>query len=204
VSDASGTGPAPARADADRLAGELGDAVQRVSEAFGEVTVDVRPDQVPAVLAAFERAGYDFLSDLAATDYLEYAAEGVGGYWGGPSNTLVQRDISATGVGGLAVVPKPPSEKRFAISYQLLARTLAPPRRVRIRTFVDDGEPVASAVEVFPCTDYQEREAYDLMGIRFDGHPNLNRIFLPESWEGNPHRKDYPVGGEPVQFSDDS
>jgi NADH-quinone oxidoreductase subunit C len=191
-----------ARGDADRLAGELGDAVERIVEAFGEVTLDVRPDQVPAVLEALERAGYDFLADLAATDYLEYAAEGVGGYWGGPSKTLVERDISAFGVGGLGVVPQRPSEKRFSVSYQLLARTLDPPRRLRVRTFVDDGEPVASAVGVFPCADYQEREAFDLMGIAFDGHPNLTRIFLPEGWEGHPHRKDYPVGGEPVQFSD--
>src|SRR5262249_27240141 len=156
----------------------------------------------PAVLAACEAAGYDFLCDLAATDYLEYAAEGVGGYWGGPRDTLVARDISAFGVGGLAVVPQAPSAKRFSISYQLLARTLDPPRRLRLRTFVDDGEPVASAVGVFPCADYQEREAYDLMGITFAGHPNLTRIFLPEGWDGHPHRKDYPVGGEPVQFSD--
>jgi NADH-quinone oxidoreductase subunit C len=203
VSDAEGAAPViPARADADRLAAEHGDAVQRVVEAHGEVTVDVDPNAVPTVLAALEAAGYDFLVDLAATDYLDYAAEGVGGYWGGPSDNLLPRDISAFGVGGLGVVPKAPSEKRFSISYQLLARTLDPPRRLRVRTFVDDGEPVASAVGVFPCTDYQEREAFDLMGIRFDGHPNLTRIFLPEAWDGHPHRKDYPVGGEPVQFSD--
>jgi NADH:ubiquinone oxidoreductase subunit C len=203
VSSEVGRAPVqPARADADRLAGELGDAVHRVVEAFEEVTLDVDPAQVPAVLAAAERAGYDFLADLVATDYLEYASEGVGGYWGGPSNALVDRDISAFGVGGLGVVPKPPADKRFSVSYQLLARTLDPPRRLRVRTFVDDGEPVASAVDVFPCTDYQEREAFDLMGIQFDGHPNLTRIFLPEGWEGHPHRKDYPVGGEPVQFSD--
>ena len=59
-----------------------------------------------------------------------------------------------------------------------------------------------SIVGVFPCADYQEREAWDLMGIPFDGHPALERIFLPEGWDGHPHRKDYPIGGEPVQFSD--
>ena len=60
-----------------------------------------------------------------------------------------------------------------------------------------------SVVGVFPCADYQEREAWDLMGIDFSGHPNLERIFLPEGWDGHPHRKDYPIGGEPVQFSDE-
>ena len=56
---------------------------------------------------------------------------------------------------------------------------------------------------MFPCADYQEREAWDLMGIPFAGHPALERIFLPEGWDGHPHRKDYPIGGEPVQFSDE-
>ena len=60
-----------------------------------------------------------------------------------------------------------------------------------------------SVVGVFPCADYQEREAWDLMGIDFGGHPHLERIFLPEGWDGHPHRKDYPIGGEPVQFSDE-
>ena len=71
-----------------------------------------------------------------------------------------------------------------------------------MRTWVDDGEHVPSIVQVFPRADYLEREAFDLMGITFDGHPNLERIFLPEGWDGHPHRKDYPIGGEPVQFSD--
>ena len=103
---------------------------------------------------------------------------------------------------GLAAVVAPPGSERFAISYQLLAREASPPRRLRLRTWVDDGDEVPTAVPVFPAADYQEREVYDLMGIRFAGHPNLERIFLPEGWDGHPHRKDYPIGGEPVQFSD--
>jgi len=91
VSDDGPAAVAPERADADRLAGELGDVVHHVQEAFGEVTLDVDPAAVPKVLAALEAAGYDFLVDAVATDYLEYAAEGVGGYWGGPSNNLMAR-----------------------------------------------------------------------------------------------------------------
>ena len=56
---------------------------------------------------------------------------------------------------------------------------------------------------MFPCADYQEREAFDMFGIEFEGHPNLARIFMPDGWDGHPHRKDYPMGGEPVQFSDE-
>ncbi len=99
-------------------------------------------------------------------------------------------------------MPRKLGPRRFAVSYQLLARELDPVRRLRVRTWVEDGEAVPSAVQVFPSADYLEREAFDLMGISFTGHPNLERIFLPEGWDGHPHRKDYPIGGEPVQFSD--
>ena len=87
--------------------------------------------------------------------------------------------------------------------YALLDRTARPARRLRLRAWADEGEALPSIVGVFPAADYQEREAYDLMGIEFAGHPNLERIFLPEGWDGHPHRKDYPIGGEPVQFSEE-
>ena len=191
-----------AGADAARIAEALGTpVVSRVVDEFGEVTLDVAPRSVPRVLAHLRDAGYDFLVDLAATDYSDYASEGVGGYWGSPDGRG-RRDINLYGTGGLSMVPLAPGPKRFAVSYQLLARDAVPPRRLRLRTWIDETEEVATAVEVFPAADYQEREAYDLMGIRFTGHPNLERIFLPEGWDGHPHRKDYPIGGEPVQFSD--
>jgi NADH-quinone oxidoreductase subunit C len=188
-----------ARADADALAAGLG---AEVREDRGEVTVDVPRERVADALAAARDAGYDFLVDLAATDYLGYAGEGVAGYWASPAGAGA-RDINLPASTGLGAVVAPPGSKRFAVSYQLLARAARPARRLRLRTWADDGEAVPSAVGVFPCADYQEREAWDLMGIPFDGHPALERIFLPEGWDGHPHRKDYPIGGEPVQFSDE-
>jgi NADH:ubiquinone oxidoreductase subunit C len=187
------------RADADLLASAFEGA--HVSEAFGEITVDIEPADVPAVLAGAIDAGYDFLIDLAATDHLGFGGA-VAGYWSAPSGTPSGQDMNFHGSAGLAVVPQPLGPRRFAISYQLLARGLVTVRRLRVRTWLDDGASVPSAVPVFPSADYLEREAFDLMGIRFDGHPNLERIFLPEGWDGHPHRKDYPIGGEPVQFSD--
>ena len=74
-------------------------------------------------------------------------------------------------------------------------------RRVRVQVWLDDGEPISSVVPVWPTADWHEREAWDLMGIRAEGHPNLSRILMEDDWEGHPLRKDYPIGGEPVRFS---
>ena len=74
-------------------------------------------------------------------------------------------------------------------------------RRVRVQVWLDDGEPVASVVPVWPTADWHEREAWDMMGIPVEGHPNLSRILMEDDWEGHPLRKDYPIGGEPVRFS---
>jgi NADH-quinone oxidoreductase subunit C len=93
-----------------------------------------------------------------------------------------------------------PKPKRFSVSYHLLAvrRDAA---RVRLQAWVDDGESVPSLVSVWPTADWHEREAWDLMGISFDGHPNQRRLLMDDDWEGHPLRKDYPIGGEPVRFS---
>jgi NADH:ubiquinone oxidoreductase subunit C len=189
-----------AHADAESLAAVLGAGT--VSEAHGEVTIDLPRERIAEACTAARDAGYDFLMDLAATDYLGYAADGVAGYWGSPTASGGTRDINLPASTGLGAVVAPPGSERFAVSYQLLDRSARPARRLRLRVWAADGESVPSVVPVFPCADYQEREAWDLMGIPFDGHPALERIFLPEGWDGHPHRKDYPIGGEPVQFSD--
>ena len=75
------------------------------------------------------------------------------------------------------------------------------PARVRVQVWLDDGQSVSTVVPVWPAADWYEREAWDMYGVRFDGHPNLVRILMPADWEGHPLRKDYPLGGEPVRFS---
>jgi NADH:ubiquinone oxidoreductase subunit C len=141
--------------------------------------------------------GFDFLSDITATDYLGWGSRGVAGYIG----TRAGRNINAPMTQGFERLPSP-RPKRFAMNYHLLAVRPGAPR-VRVQVWLDDGESVPTVVGVWPTADWHEREAWDMMGIRVDGHPDLDRILMPEDWEGHPLRKDYPIGGEPVRFSGD-
>ena len=90
-------------------------------------------------------------------------------------------------------------EGRFEVVVNLLSMSL--PLRLRIQVAVPEEDPeVPSLSGVFPGANFYEREAYDLFGIHFAGHPDLTRILLPDEWEGYPLRKDTPVGAVPVQF----
>jgi NADH/F420H2 dehydrogenase subunit C len=142
-----------------------------------------------------DELGFNFLSDISAADYLGWGEVGVSGYIA----TAGGRDLNNPSTRGLQRLPRP-KPRRFSLSYHLLAlrRDAA---RVRLQVWVDEGEPVPTVVPVWPTADWHEREAWDLFGIRFDGHPNLSRILLDDDWDGHPLRKDYPIGGEPVRFS---
>ncbi|HEY0543020.1 MAG TPA: NADH-quinone oxidoreductase subunit C [Actinoallomurus sp.] len=74
-------------------------------------------------------------------------------------------------------------------------------RRVRVEVTCPDADPhVPSIVSVYPTDDWHERETYDFYGLIFDGHPALTRIMMPDDWMGHPQRKDYPLGGIPVEY----
>ena len=74
-------------------------------------------------------------------------------------------------------------------------------RRVRVEVVCPDQDPrIPSIVSVYPTSDWHERETYDFFGIVFDGHPALTRIMMPDDWPGHPQRKDYPLGGIPVEY----
>jgi NADH-quinone oxidoreductase subunit C len=165
-------------------------------EAGGETTLVVDPPRlVEACLHLRDEEGFRFLSDIAAADYLGWGERGTAGYIG----THAGRDINTPAAQGYSRRPGP-KPKRFAMNYHLLKLAPGAPR-VRVRVWLDEDEPVPSVVGVWPTADWHEREAYDLMGIRIEGHPNLVRILLDDDWEGHPLRKDYPIGGEPVRFS---
>ena len=87
-----------------------------------------------------------------------------------------------------------PSEPRFQLSYHILSHKYK--ERIRLRVMVSGTEPAVESISpVWPGANYYEREVFDLFGIRFEGHPNLRRILMPEEWVGHPLRKDYPVEG---------
>jgi NADH-quinone oxidoreductase subunit C len=87
-----------------------------------------------------------------------------------------------------------PVEPRFELSYHLVS--ISKKLKIRLRTRVSGADPtVDSMVSVWPGAGWLEREIFDLMGIRFNGHPDLRRILLPADWEGYPLRRDYPAEG---------
>jgi NADH-quinone oxidoreductase subunit C len=87
-----------------------------------------------------------------------------------------------------------PSEPRFHVVYHILSHKLK--ERVRLVAPVESMDPtIDSITPIWPSANFYEREVWDLFGVRFNGHPNLRRIMMPEEWPGHPLRKDYPVEG---------
>jgi NADH-quinone oxidoreductase subunit C len=95
--------------------------------------------------------------------------------------------------------PGEQDERRLHAVYHLTSLSYRRRIRVEVAVTVDDPH-VPSAVEVYPTADWHERETWDFFGIVFDGHPGLTRIEMPDDWEGHPQRKDYPLGGIPVEY----
>ncbi len=126
------------------------------------------------MVAAFRAAGFELCSDLCGVDYLTH-----------PGRSL----------------PDGVAPERFEVVVNLLSLSLR--QRVRIRVQVPESDPVVDTItDIYPGVDAMEREAYDLVGIIFAGHPDMTRILMPEDWEGHPLRKDYGVGRVPVQFKE--
>jgi len=167
-------------------------------DAYDETTIVVESASlVEACEYLRDELGFNFLSDITATDYLGWGEPGVSGYLG----TTQGRNLNDPMTQGYQRLPEP-KPKRFAMNYHLLALGREDGRCVRVKVWLDDGESIPSVIRVWPTADWHEREAWDMMGIPVEGHPNLTRILMEDDWEGHPLRKDYPIGGEPVRFSD--
>jgi NADH-quinone oxidoreductase subunit C len=107
---------------------------------------------------------------------------------------LTEADLAFTYLSDVTGVDRFPTEPRFELNYHLLA--LSRRETVRLRVRLNGADPVMdSVVPVWPTANWHEREIFDLLGVRFEGHPDLRRMLLPDDWEGYPLRKDYPVEG---------
>jgi NADH-quinone oxidoreductase subunit C len=139
------------------LTAALGDQFKDARWDRDEMTLTVAPEAIVEAGNAVQQAGYNFLEDVTAVDWL-------------------------------------PAEPRFQVSYHIVSHSLK--ERIRLRVMLDGHRPsVETITPVWPAANYYEREVFDLFGVRFDGHPNLRRIMMPEEWQGHPLRKDYPVEG---------
>jgi NADH-quinone oxidoreductase subunit C len=103
----------------------------------------------------------------------------------------------------IAGVDWPARERRFDVVYHLLSPRLN--QRIRVKLETDESHPVPSAIEVFPAANWYEREAYDMFGILFSGHPDLRRLLTDYGFQGYPLRKDFPLTGYvEVRYDDEA
>jgi NADH-quinone oxidoreductase subunit C len=165
-------------------------------EAFGELTAVIHADSLLSVMAQLRDHtdfAFNILIDVCGVDYLHYG--------------LAQWETDAASSNGFSrAVERLPldrdavdasenkSKKRFAVVYHLLSTTQN--HRLRIKVYLDEALPaVASLVSIWRSANWFEREAYDMFGILFEGHPDLRRILTDYGFIGHPFRKDFPVSG---------
>jgi NADH-quinone oxidoreductase subunit C len=145
-----------------------------VTESYGQTIVHPSRAQYVELMKALVDDGYQLCVDLTAVDYLTH-----------PGRPL----------------PAGTEPERFEVVLAVLDIDTA--RRLRVRVQVPEEDAVLPTLfDVWPGTEALEREVFDMFGIRFDGHPDLSRILMPEDWIGHPLRKDYEVGDIPVQFKE--
>ncbi len=148
----------------------LGDRVSESFQSRGELTVVVDAGEIVDVCSALRDGPdtrFEQLIDLCGVDYSAYGKEEPSKSWQGA---------------------------RFAVVYHLLSVQYN--HRLRVKAYLDDEMPlIASVNDVWPCADWFEREAFDLYGIVFDGHPDLRRILTDYGFIGHPFRKDFPLSG---------
>ena len=171
MSDADTTEETIAPAEAPAEPARLHGAL--VVERFGQTVVFPERGQYVEVMQALKDDGFDLCADLCGVDHLQN----------------VDRTLPAGIVG-----------ERFEVVVNLLS--LSKRTRVRVRVQVPENDPtVPTLFHLYPGTEAMEREAWDMLGIAFDGHPDLTRILMPEDWEGHPLRKDFSPPPEPIEFS---
>lgn len=187
---------------AEQLQKRFADKLLANIDAVGEVTIEVAGDDLIEVATALRDEpafSFEILLDVSGVDYANYGKD----EWVTEESTTsgFSRGVTAATAGRLTavtedlVVEKPRSARRFAAVYHLLS--ISNNRRLRVRVYApDDGLPVVpSVIPVWNSANWYEREAFDLFGILFEGHPDLRRLLTDYGFVGHPFRKDFPLSG---------
>lgn len=161
-----------------------------VSMNQSNVEIKINPDQLIEVATALKsNLSFELLMDVIAVDYLTYGH--VDWKTNNATSTGYSRAVKAT------IIPEIDEtfRGRFAVFYQLLS--VSNNQRLTLKVFTSESNPpsVPSLVDIWSSADWFEREAFDLMGIHFDGHPDLRRILTDYGFIGHPFRKDFPTNG---------
>ncbi|MGH8501742.1 MAG: NADH-quinone oxidoreductase subunit C [Gammaproteobacteria bacterium] len=178
----------------------FGDAAQECAIAYGEVTLTLRPADLLTVAQALRDESdfrFEQLMDVAGVDYLAYGVD----EWATDEATGqgFSRGVEKVSFGRFSFEDAPAAAKwagpRFAVAYQLLS--VSRNQRLRCKVFCenDDWPMVDSVTGIWASANWFEREAFDLYGIVFDGHPDLRRILTDYGFIGHPFRKDFPLIG---------
>lgn len=174
-----------------KLNEQFSTVVQRIELKFGEITIDVLAcDLRELCFALRDDEAFDFkmLVDVCGVDYLHYGLS----EWETESATATGFE---RGVDRRAINNPHLTTPRYAAVYHLLSLSLN--HRVRLRVFLDEHAlQVPSVMDIWPSANWFEREAFDLFGITFEGHPDLRRILTDYGFKGHPFRKDFPLIGE--------
>jgi NADH-quinone oxidoreductase subunit C len=177
---------------AESISARFAGNVERVPSRCGELTFEVQAARLVEICKALrDEADWRFeqLIDLTGVDYLTYGCV----EW--TTESATSSGFSRGRTGGAADSQGAAAERRFAVVYHLLSVTHN--RRVRLRAYCEGGEPpmLDSVIDVWTSADWFEREAFDLYGILFRGHPDLRRILTDYGFVGHPFRKDFPLSG---------
>lgn len=185
---------------AERLTDRFGDELEGLTERLGEVTIEVGVERwldVARALRDEDDFRFEQLIDLCGVDYLFYGED----EWAGSDEATGEgysrgvEGVATSGYFSWTDRPSEDRERRFAVVVHLLS--LSHNERLRLRCFApDEGLPVVpSLVDVWNSANWFEREAFDLFGIIFEGHPDLRRILTDYGFVGHPFRKDFPLIG---------
>ena len=182
----------------------LGDKLVSVEERLGELTVVVKAAAMQDALTRLRDAAelrFEQMMDLCGVDYSAYGSdvsEG-GAYFASDippaAGSIHPSRFSSDVTQDAGLVSSETRKARFAVVYHLLSVTNNARLRVRIFAGDDDFPVLESAVDIWPAANWYEREAFDLFGIMFTGHPDLRRILTDYGFVGNPFRKDFPLSG---------